>query len=87
MRRSIATNENKHFTLNIPLPTRQTLGRVLRWLTPKGGTLLLIAALILTQNVWARTEQSTANAPGPCAMTVNYQGHLANIGGAPLDGS
>jgi len=61
--------------------------RILRWLTPNGGTLLLIAALILTQNVWARTEQSTANAPGPSATTVNYQGRLADSDGAPLDGS
>ncbi len=61
--------------------------RLLRWLTPNGGTLLLIAALILTQNVWARTEQSAANAPGPSATTVNYQGRLADSGGAPLDGS
>ena len=63
------------------------LNRLLRWLTPNGGTLLLIAALILTQNVWARTEQSPANAPGPSATTVNYQGRLADSGGAPLDGS
>jgi hypothetical protein len=61
--------------------------RLLRWLTPNGGTLLLIAALILTQNAWARTEQSTANAPGPSATTVNYQGRLADSGGAPLDGT
>ena len=63
------------------------LNRLLCWLTPNGGTLLLIAALILTQNVWARTEQSPANAPGPSATTVNYQGRLADSGGAPLDGS
>ena len=30
------------------------LGRLLRWLMPNGGTLLLIAILLLTQNVWAR---------------------------------
>jgi hypothetical protein len=80
-------NEKKQLTLNIPLPTNQTLYRLLRWLTPNGGTLLLIAALILTQNVWARTEQSTANTPGPSATTVNYQGRLADSGGAPLDGT
>ncbi len=59
--------------------------RFLHWLTPNGGTLLLIAVLILTQNVWARTMQSTANAPGPSATTVNYQGRLADSGGTPLD--
>ncbi|RLC78181.1 MAG: hypothetical protein DRJ03_15505 [Chloroflexi bacterium] len=63
------------------------LRRLLRWLTPNGGTLMLITALILTQNVWARTAQSTANSPGPSATTVNYQGRLADSGGAPLDGS
>jgi hypothetical protein len=63
------------------------LRRLLHWLTPNGGTLLLIAALILTQSAWARTEQSAANAPGPSATTVNYQGRLADSGGAPLDGT
>jgi hypothetical protein len=79
--------EKKQLTLNIPLPTKQGLRHLLHWLTPNGGTLLLIAVLILTQNVWARTAQSTANAPGPSATTVNYQGRLADSGGTPLDGS
>jgi hypothetical protein len=61
------------------------LGRVLRWLTPNGGTLLLVAVLILTQHVWARPLASPT-APGPSATTVNYQGRLADSGGAPLDG-
>jgi hypothetical protein len=61
--------------------------RLLRWMMPNGGTLLLIVVLILTQNVWARTEQSATNAPGPSATTVNYQGRLADSGGAPLDGT
>jgi hypothetical protein len=62
------------------------LRRILRWLTPNGGTLLLITALILTQNVWARQMAAPA-APGPSATTVNYQGRLADSGGAPLDGA
>jgi hypothetical protein len=61
--------------------------RLLRWLTPNGGTLLLIIILVLTQNVWARPATSPAAAPGPSATTVNYQGRLADSGGAPLDGS
>jgi hypothetical protein len=61
--------------------------RLLRWLTPNGGTLLLIAVLILTQNVWAKPLLSTANAPGPSATTVNYQGRLADSGGIALDGT
>jgi hypothetical protein len=62
------------------------LSRTLHWLTPNGGTLLLIAILLLTQNAWARPEASPT-APGPSATTVNYQGRLADSGGAPLDGS
>jgi len=63
------------------------LSRVLRWLTPNGGTLLLIAALIATAQVWARPLASPASAPGPSATTVNYQGRLADSGGTPLDGT
>jgi hypothetical protein len=68
----------------------QQLGRLrrfLRWLTPNGGTLLLIAVLLLTQNVWARQLAAPVNAPGPSATTVNYQGRLADSGGTPLDGT
>ena len=68
--------------------TPQKPGRVrafLRWLTPNGGTLLLIALLVLTQNVWAWRTQAPA-APGPSATTVNYQGRLADSDGNPLDG-
>jgi len=66
----------------------QKPGRVrafLRWLTPNGGTLLLIALLVLTQNVWAWRTQAPA-APGASATTVNYQGRLADSDGNPLDG-
>jgi hypothetical protein len=70
-----------------PTPSQPgRLGLILRWLTPNGGTLLLIAALILTQNVWARQMTAPA-APGPGATTVNYQGRLADSGGIPLDGT
>ena len=60
--------------------------RLIRWLTPNGGTLLLIALLIATQGVWARNLQSPA-APGPSATTVNYQGRLADSGGTPINSS
>ncbi len=63
------------------------LDRVLRWFLPNGGTLLLVAALILTQQVWAKPLASPASAPGPSATTVNYQGRLADSGGNPLDGT
>jgi len=62
------------------------LSHLVRWLMPNGGTLLIVLALILTQQVWARNLQAPA-APGPSATTVNYQGRLANNSGAPLDGT
>jgi hypothetical protein len=58
--------------------------RVLRWLTPNGGTLLLAAALIAAAQVWAKPLASPASAPGPSATTVNYQGRLANPDGSPV---
>ena len=65
----------------------QHLSRVLRWLIPNGGTLLIVAMLLMTQSLWARPFQATTNAPGPSATTVNYQGRLADNAGASLDGS
>ncbi len=66
-------------------PSRLT--RTLRWLTPNGGTLVLIALLIVTQSVWAKPLLSALNAPGASATTVNYQGSLADSGGTPLTGT
>ena len=61
------------------------LSRILHWLTPNGGTLLLVALLIATTNVWAKPLLNTPGAPGPSATTVNYQGRLADSGGTPLN--
>lgn len=61
-----------------------SLKRVLRWLTPNGGTILLIMALILTQRVWARSLLAPAYEAGPSATTVSYQGRLADAEGNPL---
>jgi hypothetical protein len=66
---------------------RGRLRRFLLWLTPNGGTLLLMAVLALTQRVWARPQLSPASVPSPGATTVNYQGRLADNGGNPLDGT
>jgi len=68
-------------------PQPRPLVRFLRWLVPNGGTILVVLALVLTQQVWARPAQQQLNAPGPSATTVNYQGRLADAAGNPLDGS
>jgi hypothetical protein len=61
------------------------MARLLRWLTPNGGTLLLVLVLLLTQHAGAG-PQAVAHAPGPSATTVNYQGRLADAAGNPLTG-
>jgi hypothetical protein len=63
------------------------VGRLARWLVPNGGTLLIVALLLLTQSLWARPFQAPASAPGASATTVNYQGRLADNAGVPLDGT
>jgi hypothetical protein len=68
-------------------PQAGRLVRALRWFLPNGGTLLLIVALLLTQNVWARPDVRPSVISGPSATTVNYQGRLADPGGNPLDGN
>ncbi len=65
-----------------PRPNR--LRRFLHWMTPNGGTLLLVAALIVTAQVWAKPLAVPINTPGPSATTVNYQGRLANPDGTPV---
>jgi hypothetical protein len=57
---------------------------LVRQLMPNLGTLLLVA--VLTQTLCVRARQAaTPNVPGPSATTVNYQGHLADTDGNPLD--
>jgi len=63
------------------------LRHIVRWFLPNGSTLLLVAALVLTANAWARPLLSPASAPGPSATTVNYQGRLADHSGNPLNGT
>jgi hypothetical protein len=63
------------------------LRRTLRWFVPNGGTLLLVAVLVLTANVWAKPLTSPAAAPGSSATTVNYQGRLADPTGNPKNGT
>lgn len=77
---------DKYFTLRIPLSTRQTLGRLLRWLTPNGGTLILLALFLFAQSVGAIPLPTRNAAPAwPAAPTINYQGRLADSGGAPIN--
>ena len=66
-----------------PRPSR--LPGLLRWFLPNGGTLLLVAILIFTQNVWA--GQSLRNLAAESAAstgTIAYQGRLANSSGVPI---
>jgi hypothetical protein len=66
------------------------LRRLVRWLTPNGGSILLFVlavALMVTQNAWAGPAAAPLNVPGPSATTVNYQGRLANSGGTPINGT
>ena len=71
-----------------PQPKRPSrMRRFLRWLMPNGGTLLLAALLILTQNVWARRTTAPTTATSAVATTINYQGHLADANGNPLNGT
>ncbi|HNT73528.1 MAG TPA: hypothetical protein PKH77_00775 [Anaerolineae bacterium] len=79
-------NETKHFTLSIPLPTRHMLGRLLHWLTPNGGTLLLLVAFLFAQSVGALPLPMRNAAPAwPAAPTINYQGRLADSAGNPIN--
>ena len=70
-------------------PIRQPgrLRRFARWLMPNGGTLLLVALLIVTQGVWARNLPSPAAPTATSTGTIAYQGRLADAGGAPLTGT
>lgn len=78
-------NENKRFTFSIPLPT-QTLRRLLRWLTPSGGTLLILALFFFAQTAGAIPLPARSSAPNwPDAPTINYQGRLADSGGTPIN--
>ena len=58
-----------------------------RQLVPNVGTLLLVALLVSSVNVWAKPLLGPTNDPGPSAATVNYQGRLADATGTPLDGT
>jgi hypothetical protein len=79
--------DQRHAQMQGVQPQMGSLRHILRWFLPNGGTLLLIAALLLTQNVWARPMINPAAAPGPSATTVNYQGRLADPSGTPLSGT
>ncbi|MBN1877653.1 MAG: hypothetical protein JXA33_25750 [Anaerolineae bacterium] len=69
------------------MPRSGRFGHIVSWFIPNGGTLLIVAILLMTQSLWARPFQAITTAPGPSATTVNYQGRLADNTGAPLDGT
>ena len=70
-----------------PLPEggRSRWPTLVRWFLPNGGTLLLIAILIFTQNVWAgSTLRNLAAENAASTGTIAYQGRLADSSGTPL---
>jgi hypothetical protein len=67
------------------LTTNQTLRRLLRWLIPNGGTLLLLALFLFAQSVGAIPLPARQSAPNwPTTPTINYQGRLADSVGDPI---
>jgi microcystin-dependent protein len=62
---------------------RGNWSRVVSWLLPNGGSILLVLLLIVTQSVWARPLQNTA---ANSVTTISYQGRLADADGEPLTG-
>lgn len=67
---------------NEPNPSR----KLMHWMMPNGGTILLIILLIATQNVWAGAFLAN-NVPGANATTINYQGSLSDDASTPLNGN
>ncbi len=66
-------------------PRPSQLPTILRWFLPNGGTLLLIALLIFTQNVWAgQSLRSAAAEDAASTGTIAYQGRLADSNGQPI---
>ena len=66
-----------------PQPGGSRLRRIGRWFLPNGGTLLLVALLIVTVNVWARPAAAPA---ANSVTTIPYQGRLADLNGDPITG-
>lgn len=66
-------------------PHTKPATRLRHWLTPNGGTLILVLLLILTQNIWARPGAAPNTAVSNSATTINYQGRLADSGGNPIN--
>ncbi len=67
-----------------PARTSGMASRLIRWLLPNGGTLLVVLVLLATVNVWARPLAAPQDG-GEMPVTMNYQGRLADNAGAPLN--
>lgn len=67
------------------------LKAISHWLPTPGNivfSLIIAGLLILTQQVWAKSEPTaTTNSSGPNATTINYQGYLTDASENPRNGN
>ncbi len=70
-----------------PSRSRRALGHLSHWLLPNSGTLVVIAALLITQRVLARSATAPAGTAETSFTTINYQGRLADSSGASISGT
>lgn len=61
---------------------RSRWNAIARWLLPNGGTIILVALLLLTQSVWGQNPAMPATSS---TTTISYQGRLLDSSGLPVD--
>ena len=72
--------------VNFSIPRRLAGGwkTAARWLLPNPGTIILLGVLLWAQTAGALPVSRQAATSSPSAMTMNYQGRLADSGGSPI---
>jgi hypothetical protein len=78
----------KRINVRIPVwwPSGADWKRLARWMLPSPGTILMILVLLWAQSAGALPLAQQAAPASPSTTTVNYQGRLADAGGAPING-